>query len=65
MDLGLTGWVRNHSTGEVEVVAEGPPSRLRELEKWCRHGPPSARVDSVSSEWSSATGEFNSFGVTF
>lgn len=45
--LGLRGWVRNAPDGSVEIVAEGPPERLRELVAWCRHGPPSAHVSEV------------------
>jgi len=45
--LGLDGWVRNLSTGEVEVVVAGPPGALENLIAACRSGPPSARVSDV------------------
>lgn len=44
MRLGLTGWVRNRASGEVEVLAQGSPAALEALEAWARHGPPAARV---------------------
>ncbi|MEB3266421.1 MAG: acylphosphatase [Cyanobacteriota bacterium] len=47
-DLGLGGWVRNRSDGQVEVEAEGPPERLEELRLWCERGPAMAGVRSVS-----------------
>ena len=47
--LGVRGWVRNSPDGSVEAVAEGQPSAVRELERWCHEGPPSARVVEVVS----------------
>ena len=46
--FGLTGWVRNRRDGKVEVVAQGPPERVAELERWCSQGPAGARVRSVT-----------------
>lgn len=31
VDLGLTGWVQNWPTGDVQLYAEGDPARIREL----------------------------------
>jgi acylphosphatase len=45
--LGLAGWVRNRSTGEVEGLFEGEESAVTAMLGWCRKGPPRARVDSV------------------
>lgn len=42
--LGLDGWVRNLSTGEVEAVAAGTRAALHNLIVACHSGPPSARV---------------------
>ena len=63
--LGLTGWVRNLSSGDVEVVAEGERSVVEELISWCHTGPPMSRVDNVSIEWETYTGEFSGFNVTY
>ena len=39
-ELNLTGWVRNLPDGEhVEVVAEGPEDRLRDLVRFLHNGP--------------------------
>ena len=62
--LGLTGWVRNEPNGSVRLVAEGPRAALEQLERWCHHGPPHARVDEVSATWSAAEGHFRDFAVT-
>ena len=62
--LGLAGWVRNGEDGRtVEVVAEGPEERLRELEASLREGPRHARVDAVSASWSDALEGCTEFDV--
>jgi acylphosphatase len=64
--LGLAGWVRNGDGGAtVEVVAEGPPERLRELEAKLRQGPRLARVDAVDAEWSDDLEGYDWFEVRF
>jgi acylphosphatase len=48
--LGLTGWVRNLPDGRVEVIAQGEPAKVNELEAWLWQGPEKARVDSIAIE---------------
>ena len=45
--LGVAGWARNGDDGSVEVVAVGDDDAVRELEAWCRVGPPRALVTRV------------------
>lgn len=45
--LGLCGWARNLADGRVEVLAQGEPGAVRQLEQWLWQGPRLARVDSV------------------
>lgn len=45
--LGITGWVRNCSNGEVEALAQGSEAALEALQSWARRGPPAARVEHV------------------
>ncbi|WP_342740526.1 acylphosphatase [Bradyrhizobium sp. B117] len=59
---GLEGWVRNRRDGSVEALFAGAPTRVADMVALCRHGPPSARVDSVTSETASAD-ELNLRGV--
>ena len=59
--LGLNGWVKNLSDGQVEVVAEGPHARITEFIEWCHKGPPAASVSDVKVDWERTTGEFTSF----
>lgn len=63
--LGVHGWVKNRPDGRVEVLAEGPQDKVKELMVWCHHGPTAARVSHVHEipeEW---VGEFDSFDIVF
>lgn len=42
---GVAGWVRNLADGSVEAVLEGTPDAVAEVERFCAHGPPLARVE--------------------
>jgi len=61
--LGLSGWVRNLPTGEVEAVLEGPRSDVQKMIEWCQEGPPAARVDEVLIDWEDCRHEFTDFSV--
>ncbi len=63
--LGITGWVRNTSDGRVEAVFEGDDDAVRRMIDWCRVGSPSSRVENVEVAWEEASGEFDSFEVTY
>ncbi|MBP8647146.1 MAG: acylphosphatase [Thermomonas sp.] len=45
--LGLRGHARNLADGGVEVVATGDAAAIERLAAWLRHGPPTARVDTL------------------
>jgi acylphosphatase len=62
-DLGLTGWTANERDGSVQVVAEGTPSALDELEGLLREGPAGAHVANVDAVRMAPTGEFTVFGI--
>jgi len=62
--LGVVGWVRNCDDGSVELVAEGEPDAVDALAAWCRHGPPSARVNAVTAAEGQVSGRYNGFDVT-
>ena len=62
--LGLVGWVMNGSDERsVELVAEGSPDTLDELERLLRIGPDGARVERVEAQRAPASGEFDRFGI--
>lgn len=58
--LGLRGWVRNLSDGDVELWAEGDEPALDALARWLAHGPPAARVDRLAISQVAALG-YNEF----
>jgi acylphosphatase len=44
---GISGWTRNHGSGDVEAVLAGAPEAVQTLCEICRSGPPMARVDQI------------------
>lgn len=61
--LGLGGWVRNRSNGDVELLAEGEAGGIARLLAWCHTGPTLARVDTCHITYQTPTGEFDRFSV--
>lgn len=63
-ELDLVGWVMNaDDERSVELVAEGDPAALSELERRLAQGPPGARVEQVDARRVAASGEYDSFGI--
>jgi len=60
-ELGLKGWVKNLSNGDVEAVFEGPENAVKEMLEWCKKGPVLAKVDGVDVKYEEYKGEFDSF----
>jgi acylphosphatase len=50
MALGIKGFVRNESNGDVYIEAEGEESLLKEFIEWCKIGPAKAKVTEVKAE---------------
>lgn len=48
MKAGLTGWVRNTKSGDVEVLATGEEDVLAQFIAWCGTGPSKATVEEVT-----------------
>ena len=61
--LGLQGYVRNDSTGDVEVVAQGTRPALEQLLVLLRQGPPAAEVHDIQYAWREPTERFTGFQV--
>lgn len=45
--LGLTGWVRNLPTGDVEALVCGELEDIDAMQRWMGKGPEEARIDSL------------------
>lgn len=62
--LSLTGWVMNgDDERSVELLAEGTPAALDQLERLLQRGPPGASVESVQVERGPASGSYPRFEV--
>lgn len=62
---GVTGYVRNLGTGEVEVVGEGDRALLEEFLRDLRRGPQGAHVRDVMVSWEGPRGEFLDFSIRY
>lgn len=62
--LGLTGFVRNLVSGEVEIEAEGERALIEELIREVRIGPRSAHVKHLSVEWRTVHHQFKEFTIS-
>ena len=63
--LGLTGWVRNTSGGNVEAVFEREENLIQEMITWCKQGPPLAKVENVQIKNLCPTNAFDSFSIKY
>ncbi len=63
--LGVAGFVRNLHDGSVEVEVEGERALVEALVRWCRRGPPAARVDQIEVEWLAVQGDPGPFRIAW
>jgi acylphosphatase len=61
--LGLHGYARNNSTGDVEVVAQGTRTSLEKLLLHLRQGPPAAQIHDIQFTWREPTEHFSGFHI--
>ncbi len=61
--LGVTGWVRNMSDGNVEALFEGEETKVKELVQFCKHKIPMANVTYTKIDWKEPTLAFEGFEV--
>ncbi len=61
--LGLTGFVRNLSGGDVEIRAQGPRGMLEELITAVKIGPRGADVTRVHTDWIDDGVRYRSFEI--
>jgi acylphosphatase len=62
-ELGLTGWVKNHQNGDVELMIEGERKLIEDHFYWCQNNQPFAKVKNVELEWLDGTGEYEAFSI--
>ncbi|MBV9710284.1 MAG: acylphosphatase [Ktedonobacteraceae bacterium] len=61
--LGLRGYARNESNGDVEVLAQGSRPALERLVTLLRQGPSSAEVEEVQTRWQAPSEHLSGFHV--
>ena len=61
--LGLVGWIRNEVDGSVQAMAVGSKDKVEEFIKWCKKGPPMAKVERVEVDWNEEEQDFESFDI--
>jgi acylphosphatase len=61
--LDVKGWVRNLADGRVEAVFEGEESAVKNVLKYCRHGPNNAKVENVEVRQENYSGDFFDFRI--
>ncbi|MFL6385162.1 MAG: acylphosphatase [Nitrososphaeraceae archaeon] len=61
----VTGWVRNLKDGQLEVALEGDEIDVGHVIKWCKIGPPEAKVEHVNVQYENYIGEFKEFKVNY
>lgn len=62
-NLGLTGWVRNIPSGEVEALIVGDETTINKLLKSCKKGPFLSQVDNMHVEWEEIGEKFDEFVI--
>jgi acylphosphatase len=63
--LGLTGWVRNGWSREVELEAQGDPATLDLFIERLREGPPLSRVNDIDMHEIALVADDTSFEVRY
>ena len=62
-EMGITGWVRNESNGNVALLAEGNQDILKKFVQWLWDGSPDSEVSTVNVKWEETKGIFKSFEI--
>lgn len=62
-NLGINGYVKNLSTGQVEIVAVAEKGLIDELIKSIRVGPSFASVSGIDLEMIESDEQFNEFNI--
>lgn len=61
--LAILGWVKNNEHGFVEAMAQGKKENVNNFIKWCKKGPPFAKVESIEVDWREDVEDLIDFSV--
>ena len=64
LGIGIKGKVWNERNGDVSAVAQGTREQIDAFVKWCKEGPPLAKVQEVKVENVDTVEIFDSFKIT-
>ncbi len=62
-ELGIVGWVKNRDDGGVEALAQGTREKVDQFIKWCKKGPPFAKVENVEVNWKKDKENLEEFSI--
>ena len=63
--VGVSGWVKNLPTGEVELEAEGEDTAIKQYIQTLRTKHPWAQIDNVAVNWLPYEGKFQDFKIVY
>ena len=63
--LRLSGWVKNLTSGAVELEAQGSVENINQLLTWLHQGPPAANVTDITSQELPLQTEETRFRITY
>lgn len=61
---GVSGWVRNLPSGEVEALVQGEDHAVEGVIDWCKSGPDRAYVENVSASAREPADDLAGFRIT-
>ena len=64
-DAGVTGWVKNMPSGDVEVLAEGSEKALQAVLGEIQNSVMGRYIDKTVIRWEEYRGEFSGFRIEF
>ena len=64
LGIGLKGKIWNEQDGNVGAIVQGTREQIDAFVRWCKEGPPLARVEDVQVENVNTEEIFNSFEIT-
>ncbi|MEA3513883.1 MAG: acylphosphatase [Nanoarchaeota archaeon] len=62
-ELLLCGYAKNLPDGSVEVIAQGPKTKVDELVEYCMHGHDCAYVEDIDIEYSDNEEDIDKFEI--
>ena len=63
-ELGISGYAKNLENRDVEIIAEGDESKIKELIDFIKKGPGMARIDKLDTK-ETAIKNFKSFEIKY